>query len=354
MMTNKLNNTYTAFISILNASLRPNNLPSKYEIILPDNWEEFFHLMHSQAVAGICFDTINKSTENKRCNQRIFLQWAGIANYIKNRNRRAEKAIKDIYELFDQIDVKPVVMKGFSFGLNYPDPEMRMSGDIDLFIPEKYNELILFLQQQGYELTSTEKHHKFYFEDILIELHHHIINKPFKEIAEYQIHSVFLNGVHFRIFDIQTQAILLISHAASHLVGPGIGFRHLCDWVLFIEKYRDELESTSFQKEIKDRHLEKFLIVFTTLANKLFHIATPSYINGKHSHLVEKLMMDMFSQGDCGQVERHIRIQHNKFVYIWMYVKRLFKFVPYSFVITCSVFGMKIQEITASILNSKN
>ena len=334
------------FLILLNHSIWQKKTPIEYNKVLPNHWEALCALMKAQAVIGICFDSLRYMAVESLPPQDIYLRYAGVTNYIKVTNNRMKMALKGLYELFACIQIQPLVMKGMSFAMNYPNPSMRMCGDIDLFIPNKYEEAIEFLKNKGYKLEYMEKHYKFMYEGILIELHHNIINSPFKEIDHYTIRKIVNNDFEFTTFDLQTEALLLITHAASHLVGPGIGFRHLCDWVVFLNKHGKEIDFIELDKEIKKRHLKKFYHVFTTVAHNVLDCCIPQTINIDHSYLVEKLTNDLFNQGDCGQIERNRRMSYNRCIYVLMYLRRLLKFLPFSSRITMKVLRMKIKELS--------
>ena len=336
---------YNLFLTILNHSIWQKESSIEYNKVLPEHWEALCLLLQEQAMTSVCFNSFQFLPTECRPPRNLYLKCAGITNYVKVSNKRIEKAISGIYNLLEPIGIKPIVMKGLAFAMYYPIPEMRMSGDIDLFIPSHYDEVIQFLKDKGYELEYSEKHYKFYFENVLIELHHNVINKPFKEIGYYTTETVEYKNVKFVTFDLQTQALLIITHAASHQVGPGIGFRHLCDWVLFLKKNGSSLNYSVLNKEINKRHLKLFLSVFTTVANKLLESPIPVEIVRNESKLVEKLTNDLFTQGDCGQSERKRRMKSNKLLYIIMYVRRLIKFMPYSIYITMYSLILKAKEI---------
>lgn len=322
--------TYTTYLALLTGSLhkgwsiRPNFSLTSQE------WFTLFQLAHQQATIGVCYPVLSSISKEQLPPQSLNLQWAAQANFIQIRNKKMRQVIGELQSLFAEADVIPIVMKGLSFAINYPQPNLRMSGDIDLFIPQRYKEVIALLQSKGYEVDYSEQHYALTFQGIRVELHHRVINSPFKEISSYNIINAYYDGLDFKAFDIETQAVLLLTHAADHLVGPGISFRFLYDWATFLLAHGDELNTDSFRKQIKHYHLTRFAEVFTTAASELLGIPHPAYIKENRSFLLNSLIQDMFTQGDCGQMERRKRLQRNKVVSSGMGVFRLLKFIPYS------------------------
>lgn len=73
---------------------------------------------------------------------------------------------------------KMMVLKGFACGLNWPRPEHRPAGDIDiwLFGEQKMADDCLF-KEKGIKIDKSEHHHTvFYWKDFVIENHYDFLN----------------------------------------------------------------------------------------------------------------------------------------------------------------------------------
>ena len=338
------NNIQLTYLALLRSSLLEEN-SVKPNIVLSDKqWLQVYQLSQQQATVGVCYKALSLLLKEHLPPRSILFQWASQANFIQELNKKKERTLQDIMTQLASVDVAVAVMKGISFADNYKNPELRMCGDLDLFITDKYDKAIAFLKQQGYELAISPQHASLNYIGVRVELHHHIINQPFKGDIHYSILSKETNQhVKYLTFDIETQALLLLTHAVTHLAGPGISFRFLYDWAAFLQRHSEELNTDSFKQGIKRYHLTRFVSVFTTAANECLGIEHPSFTPKNHSFLVKSLVKDMFTQGDCGQIERHKRSRFNKiFNYLYGLI-RLLKFLPYGISVSMKIAIEKIK-----------
>lgn len=309
-------------------------------------WEKVMATAQKQALLGVCYPALNQLPLDCRPPKYIYLAWAAKVNYIRQDNKKKLRILSDLLTLFENQDIHPVVMKGFSSAILYPEPDLRICGDIDLFIPEKYNEAVKFIEILGFETSFTHKHHKFYYDGVLIELHHDIISLPFKKLHKYSVHEVEYLGVKSKIFDETTTGILLLTHAVTHLIGSGLGFRHLCDWVLFNKNYPKNIDNSYFKNFIKENRLIRFLTIFNELSNTLKITENLLFTGFKKriSHNdVYSLEKDMFMQGDCGYGELLYRNKRSKIFTSFRVLLRFLKALKYGFTVPVNIFTEKIR-----------
>lgn len=62
-------------------------------------------------------------------------------------------------------------------------------------------------------------------------------------------------------------ALFLTRHAHQHfLIEEGISLRHVCDWAMFLRRYRDDLDWNGFLSVCRRYGLERFAVSMTRLA----------------------------------------------------------------------------------------
>lgn len=309
-------------------------------------WEKVLVTAQKQALLGVCYPALNLMPSDCRPPKSIYIIGAAKANYIRQDNKKKLRLLAELLNLFENNDIHPVVMKGFSSAILYPEPDLRICGDIDLFIPDKYEESVKLIESLGFETSFTHKHHKFYYDEVLIELHHDIISPPLKKLHQYSVHEVEYSGVKFKVFDETTTGILLLTHAVTHLIGPGLGFRHLCDWVLFNKNYSKNIDNSYFNNYIKENSLIRFLTIFNELSNTLKITENLLFIGFKKrfSHNdVYSLEKDMFMQGDCGYGELLYRNKRSKILTNFRVLLRFLRALKYGFTVSVSIFTEKIR-----------
>lgn len=305
-------------------------------------WEKVMATAQKQALLGVCYPALNRLPSDCRPPKSIYFIWVAKANYIRQDNKKKLKVLSDLLSLFENHDIHPVVMKGFSSAILYPEPDLRICGDIDLYIPDKYKEAVKFIENLGFKTSFTHKHHKFYYDGVLIELHHDIISSPFKKLIQYSVHEVEYLGVKFKAFDETTTAILLLTHAVTHLIGPGLGFRHICDLLLYMNN-KSLLDTGWFNKYLVDNNLKKITDILKAFVDKLSLVPSKNdpIDNISNHHISEDLISiiekDLFYQGDCGNYEMLLRTDKSKLFVISRVLVRFLKFLRYDIKVTVAI-----------------
>lgn len=327
------------FLGLLRFTLL-NKIPDygQYRNLNETVWKNIMTTAQEQALLGVCYPTLALLPPDCRPSQNIYLTWAAKANYIRQDNKKKLKVLSEVLTIFNGKDIHPVVMKGFSSAILYPQPDLRISGDIDLFIPEKYKEAVELIESLGFKLAVTHKHHKFYYNEVLIELHHEIINLPFQKIRKYNVHEVNYSDIKFNIFDETTTAILLLTHAVTHLIGPGLGFRHLSDLALL--NYKSSfIESELFKEYIINNSLERIVEIFKGLID---NIQFQQSVLSKEICYIEK---DIFRQGDCGKSELKLRSKEKLFIVYYRALLRYLKFIRYDKITAINILKYRLKQM---------
>lgn len=178
--------------------------------------------------------------------------------------------------------IEPMLLKGQGVASYYHQPLLRTSGDIDLYVnPAKYREAFDILTGSLKNISSSEfiaegKHSTIITEEILIELHQYVdrltpkYDPIFQKIVEESLLSgyveVKVDNTLVRTPDSTFSAMFIFEHIWSHFVATGIGFRQICDWVVFLHSNKDTIDKERLRGMIESLNLMKPWQVFGTLA----------------------------------------------------------------------------------------
>lgn len=306
--------------------------PEYFYMLNAEDWEMLYRLVQKQAVTGICFSAAELLPPGMRPPRLIYLKWFGQVQYIKASSCRMREALADLNRNFEQLGVAPVLMKGLGIACWYPDPSLRMTGDIDLYIPERYNEAVDYVKSRGFPVTYMPNHDKFIYKDIWVEMHHRLVHFPLADGRKIDFTSVSDGSARYCVPDADTNALLLLTHAAKHLIGPGVGIRHLCDWAVFLRHNHWKVDFRKLWKELECLGLERFAIEFTALAHDCLKVECPAVMHwgeASDKRLKERLLDDMLERGDCGRQSMEWRRKRNWFAYYISLTVRLLKFRVY-------------------------
>lgn len=179
--------------------------------------------------------------------------------------------------------IDPVLLKGAGLANNYPFPEFRQCGDIDIYVgPENYHEGCAAMREMtdfhnwGIE-KERDMHYNIDKDDIIIEthrvtaiLHDACDNSFYQKIAEEglskDLHLVEIDGCSLNLPSDSFNAFYVFYHAWHHFLDTGVGFRQICDWTLLLHSLYGKLDLSKLQGYIDGLGLMKAWKTFAWIA----------------------------------------------------------------------------------------
>lgn len=213
-----------------------------------EDWNRIFNQAQQHDVAAIVLDGINKCYDKENALDIDFqtkMEWIGLATQTESLYRYHEKSIRDLSTILKKSGYRMMVLKGYGLSLNYPVPQHRPSGDLDIWCFGKEKEIDNLMKANGIEIDSSHHHHTvFNYNDITVENHFDFVNiyaipsskrieKRLKELAPVGIMEN--DGITLPSADFNT--LFLLRHCASHFAATEMTLRQVLDWGLFMEKY---------------------------------------------------------------------------------------------------------------------
>ncbi len=220
---------------------------------LPDgvDWDSLEVLAVNQGLSAIIIDGIEKLPESKRPPKAILLQWIG--NTLQGYEYRYEmyrRAISEMAAWHNKHGFKMMVLKGYSCSLDWPKPEHRPCGDIDIWQFGKQKEADEVLaKDKGIKIDNSHHHHTiFTWRDFMVENHYDFIEVHYrrssrslesilKDKGKDDTHSVDVCGERVYIPSPDLHALFLCRHALEHFASENITIRHLLDWAFFVKAH---------------------------------------------------------------------------------------------------------------------
>lgn len=236
------------------------------------NWSEIETLAEKQGLSAIIVDGIGKLPESIRPPKEILLQWIG--NTLQCYEYRYEKycsSMSGLASFYNQHSFQMMVLKGYACALNWPKPEHRPCGDLDIWLFGKQKEADAILsQEKGIKVDSSHHHHTvFNWGDITVENHYDFINvydyksskdieKILKELGQDDSFFTEVNGERVYLPSPNLHALFLIRHAASHFASTYITLRQVLDWAFFVQKHTNEIDWDWLKDILRKYHMMDF------------------------------------------------------------------------------------------------
>lgn len=241
-----------------------------------------------QGVLAVVWDAILHDESGKSAflsDRPLKLRWAINVEHIEQKYAKQKAAIAAMAHFFASYGIRLMILKGYGLSLNYPIPEHRPCGDIDIWlfgveIDSTGKSHIINVQTKADDLLRNElkikidedEHHHtvFYFDGVMVENHYDFLNvhahasnrvieKRLQSLVRGRMESVMVDGETVYLPSADFNALFLLRHAAAHFAAENIGLRHLLDWKYFVERNSASVDWVSLETFAKELNMHKFL-----------------------------------------------------------------------------------------------
>lgn len=235
------------------------------------DWSDIETLAEQQGLSGVVVDGVEKLPDGQRPPKMVLLQWIGevLQNY-EYRYKAYCNTLAELAAFYNTKGIKMMVIKGYACGIDWPKPEHRPYGDIDIYLFGKYKEADELLRQSGIQIDSGLHHHTiFSYKGEMVENHFDFVsvhssreNKEiegiFKNLASDDSYKVRINEQTIYLPSPNLHALFLLKHAKGHFTSTSLTLRQLLDWGFFV-KANTELIDWNWLLPLLDKyHLREF------------------------------------------------------------------------------------------------
>lgn len=249
-----------------------------------NNWKRIKDLADAQGLSAIVLDGIDASTgsvikESDSLPLQMKLEWIGeVLQSYESRYTQCQDAIGSLAAFYNQHGFKMMVLKGCGLSLNYPKPNHRPCGDIDIWLFGKQKEAdALLAKEYGVEIDKEHHHHTvFEWKGFSVEnhydflnVHHHKSNvemeKILKELGQDDSHYVEIGGERVYLPTANLHALFMLRHAMSNFASTDFTLRQLLDWGFFAEKHGSEIDWNWLDKQLEHFGMKKLYDIFNAI-----------------------------------------------------------------------------------------
>lgn len=248
--------------------------------------------------------------------QTIPAEFAGLSAVVKN--------LRSFYGILEEqenigraLTVPYVVLKGTAAAMNYPKPELRVMGDIDIIVrPEDFESAEQELLGAGYRVKTEEidRHLNLISPDNHeIELHRYFSsgsNQKQNQILDNLIYegiskreTAEINGYSFPVLSRLQNGLVLLAHINHHL-GTGLGLRQIIDWLCFVEReLDDDFWKNEFSQAVDSVGMRKLAVIVTAMCAGYLGLdeKVTWYQENDDPAACEELMEYILSHGNFGR-----------------------------------------------------
>lgn len=251
-MLNSLNETFLALVRL--------GIGNTATVSLPDSidWNAIEALAKQHGLLGVLVDGVNRLPQNTHPPQLMWLRWIGeVMQGYESQYVLYRKAVNELAEFYHLHGYQMMILKGLACGMNWPKPEHRPYGDIDIYLFGQCKEADAVLASEfGIKIDNSHHHHTvFQWQGFTVENHYDFINvhalklneeleKVFKSLANDGTCSVEFFNQKLDLPTANLNAVFLVRHMIAHFSSERLTIRQLLDWAFFIKNHHSGIDWT--------------------------------------------------------------------------------------------------------------
>ena len=207
--------------------------------------------------------------------KRVILKWYGASDKSKKKFWKRIELMEQLALQFKNAGLDVMFLKGATTARLYPEPQLRVFGDIDYYMFGDSGKSVQVLKDMGVATKEYFNHHtQASFKGVLLENHYDFLDREnhrgnlplddeLKRLAKVEGHSYpfkFENPEVDNAYSMSPtmNAIFLMRHMAIHFFSESVAMRMLYDWALFQKKNAGEVDWNKTQELYKKSGMPLF------------------------------------------------------------------------------------------------
>ena len=270
------------FFALLRSGLW-NEVPERAPFDGGVDWEALYRLAFEQTVGPLVTDGVNRLP--KEClpaEPERLDPFLGDMMATAQRNRVLDSFIPKVFHALRDIPV--VLVKGQSLAQDYPDPERRQPGDIDLLLPpSSYAAAKEILLPKATHISKEDLqtlHQGMHFYSVEVEIHGSIstlmsrkLDRQLAALLKEQfdgrtLPTVTIGGAEIPVPEANFNAVYIFVHFLQHYWSGGVGLRQFVDWTTFVSVHKRDIHPVILEQRLEELGLLNLWKVFTGFAQE--------------------------------------------------------------------------------------
>lgn len=301
---------------------------------------EILKIAKKQAIFGLVFETIKDVEVEGIVDKRQVFEAIGLQEQIKQRNLLLNKRAEMLTHIIASLNYKSCVLKGQGVAQLYSSPIFRQSGDIDIWVDGKQDDIVSRFRKNNIDIHDIHYVHSkaSFYNDLEVEVHfrpswmynpfnNRKLQKFFNENKTEQFDNL-VEKVGFAYPTVSFNLVYSLIHINRHIFEEGIGLRQLIDYY-YILNHSSMNERNKAYQVLCDLSLKKFTAAIMFIEKDAFGIeddyllCPPDRIEGKF------LLDEIMRGGNFGQYDstNEWYDKDSRFKRGWFHLKRNWKYL---------------------------
>lgn len=305
-------------------------------------WALLCKIAYQQACGGIVGDAILSLPKEVLPPKAVVARLMTLLYHLKQQNEIIEGRLKEISQAYTEAGLSFLLLKGSGMAQNYPQPHLRAPGDIDLYLYKEgdYDRANEWAVTHGYKIEYKVLYEACYhYKEVSIENHLFLtyfgrkkydkalqqILTPIIEKRTFQ--KLNIAGAEIAVLPHTLNAVYLFQHILHHFSYLGIGLRQYSDWLLFLHRYKEEIDKEQFLYYAKKLDLLRPMQHFAEVAIRYLGAPTdifPFTLTGDSRYALV-ILKDCLKQGNFGFNEFQGKTFSSNFTRQCFFYRRMIK-----------------------------
>lgn len=282
------------------------------EMPVVTDWPALIAFARKQALTGVCMPP----QRPVNLGQGQLLEWIGQVQLIEQRNNLLNKRIDQLFGTLEQAGFDCCLLKGQGNAEMYPNPLVRCSGDIDVWIDADEDKVYQYVRDIIPYAEESFKHIHFpIFKDVPVDIHSmplrfysgHFRKKLEQWIslnkAEQFAHKIKLTGIEREVSapTRRFNAVYQMGHMLIHTFDEGVGLRQVVDYYYVLKGLEiTEGERIELEVTLRELGMYKFARAIMWIETHLLGLPDDRCIVEQDSRIGDRLLKDILEGGNFG------------------------------------------------------
>lgn len=248
-------------ISLLKSAIlgtSPSQVPEGIDL------EKLFKMAKRHSVANILYNSLIKLDIADKKALSSFEQEYARTLYLEVKQ---QYYLEMVCGALEKNNIRYIPMKGIVIKPLYPSPDMRLSGDLDIFVDEencaKVKQIMEGLGFATKVFNESVGHDEYIIDNaVVVEIHRKLVSNkcPWDEKCQEITDRVCIEEPYqyrYKMSD-EDYYLYMIAHMAKHMKYSGAGIKMVLDVWVFLRHYADKLDMDVLNERLKYCGLDKF------------------------------------------------------------------------------------------------
>lgn len=296
----------------------------KVVLLSEKDWDLIHQMAIEQSMLGVVLKAVDSTAnDGQKPPTTLLFQWIGEVEIIRQQSQRKNQQCEQLTAWFRNHGYKSCILKGQGVARLYDEPDLRQSGDIDIWVDAPRDVVVNKMRSNFFRVTCVDyvNCHVEFFNDTDVEVHfrptymfnpftNRKVQKWMRENKDAQMSHID-KSLGFSYPTIGFNLVFSLIHIYRHVFLEGIGLRQLMDYYSILShsnvKERNEAMTT-----LQSFGLNKFVGSVMFVLQKVFGMDSSFLLCEVNTGDGSFLLSEILQGGNFGKFDDRNRYVSNE------------------------------------------